>query len=279
MWNKFLLILFVGALTFSLSGQQYRRTRRTRGRDVQTTTVQQKKTEEKKSAKPAAGTPSRKSAAEKVKFDPAKPDLTQSQIDYVMNSQIRKRLLEYKISEKLPGSANDNEDAPGNGEKPEDGEKKPETGGKPEKFTFISRLDFAILMSRYKTLLSNFELIEVSRIRPEWYQRFQTELDKFAPIINEMTIALRAGSNERYADCVKKFKAHQKACLDFLKEKPPRISREQYDALVLKNSKIRLQNYLKRLKEEREAAIKRREEMLKQQTQPQKQPSKNESKP
>ena len=135
---------------------------------------------------------------------------------------------------------------------------------KPEKNVFISRLDFSILISQYMSLMKDFELTEVSHIPMDWYQRYEAELRKFGSLVNEMTIALRTRSNGRYVAAVQKFKEQQKACLKFLKAKPPRISKEQYEALVLKNTKIRQQNYLKRLQEERAAAMKRRQEQLKQ---------------
>lgn len=265
MWNKIFLIFFVGTLTFSLSAQQYRNYRRNRGR--QTTTIsQQKKTAEKTPAQPTAEKQSTTAGSARsgrnAKFDPTKPVLTQAQIDNVMNGQIRKKLLEARISAKLPGREND-DDASEDEEKPEaDGKKDAEE--KKGKTTFISRLDFAILLSQYNSLIANFELTEVSGIRPEWYQQYQTELRKFGPIINEMTIAIRAQTGARYAAAVQKFKDHQKACLKFLKEKPPRITKEEYQALLLKNTKIRRQNYLKMLQEKREAAMKRRQEELKQ---------------
>ena len=267
MWNKLLLILFAGMLSFSLSAQQYRRYRSRRGRDrsTQTTTVQQTKTEEKTEKKTEKKTAAQQksrastrksSSSAKGKFDPRKPVLTQSFIDSVMNGQIRQKLLECKIPAKLPGSKDDDENT-------EDGEKT-EDSGKPEKTVFISRLDFSILLSQYKSLTADFELTEVSRIPLEWYQKYEAELRKFGLIVNELTIALRIRSNGRYAAAVQKFKAHQKACLNFLKQKPPRISKEQYEALVLKNSKIRLQNYLKQQEEKRRAALQRQKDQLKQ---------------
>ena len=279
MWNKLLLILLLGTAAFSLSAQQYRRYRSRRGRDrsTQTTTVQQTKAEEankKKTDSSAVMTVRNRSTSNKLsgKFDPKKPELSQSQIDYVMNNQIRTKLLECNISAKLPGHKENDEEVQ------EDGEKT-ENGRIPEKFTFVSLLDFSRLMSRYNSLIANFELVEVSSVRPEWYQRYQTELRKFGPIINEMTFAIRSHSSSHYAAGVQKFKAHQEACLKFLKEKPPRISKEQYQALVLKNSKIRQQNYLKKLKEEREAAIKSRQEQLKQLQQKNQQKNQQNQKP
>ena len=281
MWNKIFSILLIATLAFSLSAQQSRRSRsrRDRSRTTQPAAVQSKQTPEKSSAQRDAKKQSVPSSPARTpapggdpKFDPKKTTLTQNQIDTVLNGQIRKKLLECKIPMKLHGHKDEEENAPENNETPEDGRKpedgkKNDGGGKSEQFAFVSRLDFAIMMSQYKSLISNFELIEVSCIRPEWYQQYEAELRKFGPLINEMTIALRIQSHERYAACAKKFKTHQTACLKFLKGKPPRIGRDQYDALVLKNSKIRYQNYLKRLQAEREAAMKRRQEMLKQQNQ------------
>ena len=268
MWNKLLLILFVGTFAFSLSAQQYRRYRSRRGRDrsTQTTTVQQtkteekteKKTEKKASAQQTSQTSARKSSSYATrKFDPRKPALTQSYIDSVMDGQIRQNLLECKILAKLPGSKTVDDDN-------DEDEEKPSADAKPEKTVFISRLDFAIQMSRYSSLMANFELTEVTGIPLNWYQQYRTELNKFGPIINEMTIAVRARSAGRYAVAVQKFKAQQKACLKFLKEPKPKISKEQNEALVLKNSKIRLQNYLKLQEEKRRAALQRQQERLKQ---------------
>jgi hypothetical protein len=245
-----------------LTAQSYRASRRNRNRrGTQTTSVEQKKTKEtnkKKTDSSAATNPSQSSSNKpSAKFDPKKPILTQKQIDSGMN-EIRQRLLECKIREKMADRKDDDgEDSPEDEEKKEDAKKS-------KKDTFISRLDFSIMLSRYKTLIDNFELTEVSRIRPEWYQQFQTELGKFGPIINEMTIAMRAESSGRYAAAVQKFKAHQKACLKFLKEKRPKITSEEYQALLLKNTRIRQQNYQKMLQEKRQAAMKRRQEELKQ---------------
>ena len=252
MWNKKLFsLVLVLLLTGTLSAQYYNSNTKKQRQRSGTVKVQQSAKPQKTSEK----SEKKSNASAQEKFNPQKPDLTQSQIDSVMNGQIRKKLLELKIPTKLPGSKEEDDD-----DTPKDEEKQ-------EKGSLISRLDFAIVMSHYASLIANFELSEVSGIRPEWYQQYQTELRKFGPIINDMTISIRFRSKERYGVCVKKFKEHQEACLKFLKEKPPRISREQYQALVVRNSKIRLQNYQKRLQAEREAAIKRRQEMLKQQQQ------------
>lgn len=266
MLNKLILIVLVGLLSFSLEAQSSRYGRR---RSRQNTRQNQPAKEPSKeaSAKKQTGSTEKKQSAKKnaaqlaAKFN--KPALTLNYINSVLDSEIKKRLLESRPPAKLPGHKNDDEDAPDNEGKKE-GEGKKDSGEKPEKTTFISRLDFAILMSQYDSLITNFELTEVTGIRPEWYQQYQAELRKFGPIINEMTIAVRAHSSESYAAGVHKFKEHQKACLRFLKAKPPRITKEQYQALWQKNTQIRRQNYVKRLQEEREAAMKRRQEQLKQ---------------
>lgn len=275
MWNKLCLIFVIVGLAWSLSAQSYRSRRRSRTRSRNTTTTQevstqQKPTEQQSKKETSPTKKNTKTASSKQqkspygrKFDPAKPQLTEAEIQSIMDKTIRKKILECKFRTKLPGNKDDDEvAAQENSETPEDG-KQPESGKKKEKYAFISRLDFAILMSQYKSLLDNFELIEVTRIRPEWYQQYQAELRKFGPIVNEMTIAIRTRSNERYVAAVQKFKDHQEACLKFLKEKPPQISKAQYEALVLKNTKIRKQNYLKMLQEKRQAEIKRQQEQLK----------------
>lgn len=273
MSNKFLLIL----LSVLLAGPVFAQKTRYRPRTRRQTATQQPAQKEQKKEKttrtpptgpaqtPAASAGKKSGKSELLTFQ--KPSLTLNHVNYVLNTKIKERLLERKVPAKLPKRrAGEEVDDPENGENPGGGE-----GKKKEKVTFISRLDFAILMSDYSSLVDNFELTEVSLIRLEWYQKLQAELRKFGPIINEMTIGLRTQSHERYAAGMAKFKAHQKACLDFMKEKPPKISKEQYDALVLKNTQIRRQNYLARLQREREAAAQRRQEMLKQQQQKQQQ--------
>ena len=292
MSNKLILILLVGLLTLSLNAQKYRydrrRYRQTTAQQQQASQKDQKKEKTAKSqtgpaqnpAGPAKTSQDKKSGKSEV-LTFAKPSLTQNHVNYVLNTNIKKQLLERKIPAKLPKRKAGEEDDSEDGEASEDGEKK-DSGKKKEKVTFISRLDFAILMSEYSSLIDNFELTEVSLIRLEWYQKLQAELRKFGPIINEMTIALRNQSSERYAVSAAKFKAHQKTCLDFMKEKPPKISKEQYEALVLKNTKIRRQNYQAQLQREREAAAQRRLELLKQQQQQQeqqKQQQQNQQKP
>ncbi|MBR4663805.1 MAG: hypothetical protein IKO93_08025 [Lentisphaeria bacterium] len=117
---------------------------------------------------------------------------------------------------------------------------------------------------KYRSLIKNFELVEVSKVKMEWYQRYGAELVKFKPIAEELYIAVSKLSQSRYEAALEKFQKQQEACLNFLKEKPPRITKQEYQALFLKNTKIRQQNYLKKLREEREAAMKRRQEQLKQ---------------
>ena len=266
MLNKLILIVLVGLLSFSLDAQSSRYgRRRSRQNTRQNPTVKEQPLNNASAKKQTGSTEkkqsSKKSAAQLAsKFN--KPALTLNYINSVLDSEIKKRLLESKLPAKLPGHKDDDEDTSEDDGKKNDGKK--DSDEKQEKTTFISRLDFAILMSQYNALITNFELTEVTGIRPEWYQQYQTELRKFGPIINEMTIAVRARSSDRYAAGLHTFKEHQKACLKFLKTKPPRITKEQYQALWQKNTQIRRQNYLKRLQEEREAAMKRRQEQLKQ---------------
>ena len=286
MSNKLLLILLSGLLVCPAFAQKTRyrpRTRRPTTAQQQTPQKEQKKEQKKENAssvqnpagparKPAAPTGKKSGKSELLTFQ--KPALTLNYVNYVLKTKIKDQLLERKIPAKLPKRRAGEEEDPEDGENPEDGEKK-DGGRKKEKVTFISRLDFAILMSEYSSLIDNFELTEVSLIRLEWYQKLQAELRKFGPIINEMTIGLRTQSHERYAVGMAKFKAHQKACLDFMKEKPPKISKEQYEALVLKNTRIRRQNYQAQLQREREAAAQRRQEQLKQQQEQKQQEQQN----
>ena len=273
MLNKLILMVLIGMLlSLSLNAQSSRYGRR-RNRQTTQQSLFDKEQKNDASAKKQTDSTKKKQSSKKnssqsaAKFN--KPTLTLNQVSSVLDNEIKKRLLECKMSAKLPGRKNIDDDESEDEEdsesdrKTESGEKK-ETDRKKAKPTFISRLDFASMMSDYNSLIANFELTEVTGIRPEWYQQYQTELRKFGSIVNEMTLAVRVHSSERYAAGVQKFKAHQKACLNFLKEKPPKLSKEQYEALVLKNTKIRQQNYLKRLREEREAAMKRRQEQLKQ---------------
>ena len=99
------------------------------------------------------------------------------------------------------------------------------------------------------------------------HEKYYEELEKFKPVAFEMYVAMRKLSDSRFASAVEAFKKRQEACLNFLKEKPPRISSEQLAALRKKNTRIRQQNYLKQLQEKRQLEIKRREEMLKQKNQ------------
>ena len=255
MSNKLFLIILIGLLSFSLHAQKYRYRR-----NRQTSRQEQSGKNQKKDAPiPTPGSPAAKPAPAQNSAPPAaskfqKPALTRNFINYVMDNLIKKQLLERKIPTKLPGFDDSEEEVAEDGEKPEEGKK-------PDKKTLISRLDFSILMSQYQSLIDNFELTEVTYIRHAWYLQFQTELRKFGPIINEMTIAVRTRSKERYAVGMNRFKAHQKACLDFLKGKPPRISQEEHEALVLKNTRIRRQNYLKQIQEE--SGAQRRQEQQK----------------
>jgi len=272
MSNKLILILLAGLLTLSLDAQSFRSRRRSRQTSRQSQTTSAKEQKDDASAKKRTSSTEKKQSSKKntqaaSRFN--KPALTLDQVNAVLDTGLKKRLLECKISAKLPGrkktdddTSEDEDDSETDGKPEADGKKL--TDEKTGKNVFISRLDFAILMSGYSSLIGNFELTEITRIPLNWYQQYQNELSKFGPIINEMTIALRSRSNGRYAAAVQKFKAHQAACLQFLKQKPPRISKEQYEALVLKNTQIRRRNYLKQQEEKRRAALQRQQEQLKQ---------------
>ena len=265
MLNKLILILLAGLLTLSLDAQSYRSRRRNR----QTTRQSQPEKDQKKedSAKKQNSSTAKKQISKKSSSSSAlskfkKPVLTQDTVSYVLDTEIKKQLLERKLPAKIPGSKSsdgDNQD-----EDSQEGKAKPEGSGNTGKNKFLSQMGLAILISRYKSLIANFELTEVTGIPQEWYQHLLAELQKFGLIINEMEIAIRIQSNGRYAAGLQKFKAHQKVCLKFLKETPPKISKEQYEALVLKNTQIRRRNYLKQQEEKRRAELQRQKEQLKQ---------------
>ena len=273
MSNKLILILLAGLLTFSLDAQSYRSRRRNRqtSRQSQTTTSAKEQKDDASAKKRTSSTEkkqsSKKNAQSVSRFN--KPTLTLDQVNAVLDTGLKKRLLECKISAKMPGRKKTYEDA-SEDEEDSEADGKPEAAGKMKedekktKTTFISRLDFASMMSDYNSLMANFELIEVTRIPMSWYQRYQTELRKFGSLVNEMTLAVRVRSDGRYAAAVQKFKAHQKVCLNFLKQKPPRLSKDQYEALVQKNTQIRRRNYLKQQEEKRQAELKRQQEQRKQ---------------
>ena len=267
MLNKLILMVLIGMLlSLSLNAQSSRYGRR-RSRQTTQQSLFDKEQKNDASAKNQIDSTKKKQSSKKnssqselSKFK--KPTLSKNTVSYILDTEIKKQLLERKIPAKIPGFKSTDEDSQDDDNQNEND--KPTDSGNTEKNKFLSQMGLAILISRYSSLIANFELSEVTGVRQEWYQQLLGELQKFGLIINEMETAIRIQSNSRYAAAVQKFKDHQKACLNFLKEKPPKLSKEEYTALVLKNTKIRQQNYLKRLREEREAAMKQRQEQLKQ---------------
>lgn len=241
MLNKIILFCLICGLTCSLTAQSYRASRRNRSRrGTQNVSVQVPAAE--KQEKPAAATKNHAVAKNQnqltgKKFDPSKPKLTEETVKKILDENIRKKVLERKIPNRLKEC------------KSED---------------FFSRAECSNMLSDFKKLTDNFELTEVTRIKPDWYKRYGAELEKFKPIAFEMYVAMWKLSDPMFESAIAKFQKQQEACLNFLKEKPPRITKQEYQALLLKNTKIRQQNYLKMLQEKREAAMKRRQEQLKQ---------------
>ena len=241
MSNKIILFCLVFGLTCSLAAQSYRANRRSRyRRGTQNVSVQVPAAE--KQEKPAAAAKNNAAAKSKnqppgKKYDPAKPKLTEEAVKKILDENIRKKVLERKIPDKLKDC-------------------------KAEEF--FSQSECSNMLTEYKNLTNNFELVEVTRIKQEWYQQYGELLAKFTPIALEMYFSMRKLSDTRFAAAIAKFQKQQEACLEFLKEKPPRITKEEYQALLLKNTRIRRQNYLKMLQEKRQAEIKRRQAQLKQ---------------
>lgn len=241
MWNNIFLFCLIFGLTCSLAAQNYRAGRRSRSRrGTQNVSVQVPTAE--KQEKPAAATKNnaaakaRKQPAGK-KYDPSKPKLTEEAVKKILDENIRKKVLERKIPKRLKDCKTEE---------------------------FFSQSECSNMLSEYKNLTDNFELTEVTWVKPDWYKRYGAELEKFKPIAFEMYVAMRKLSDPLFESAIAKFQKQQEACLKFLKEKPPRITKEEYQALLLKNTRIRRQNYLKMLQEKREAAMKRQQEQLKQ---------------
>ena len=172
------------------------------------------------------------------RFDPRKPVLTESAVKKILEDRIQKGLLERELAPDIKSSTTE---------------------------TFLSQSECSSILSEYKNLVNNFELVEVTRIKPEWYKQYGVELEKFQKIADSIYFAIRRSSDEQYEDALLKFQKQKETCFRFLKEPQPKISKDQYSALVLKNTKIRQQNYVKRLQQEREAAAKRRQEYIRQQ--------------
>ena len=241
MSNKIFSFCLIFGLFCSLSAQSYRASYRNRTRrGTQNVSVQQQKenTQSKKEDKKRSSQKeTKRSNAGLTRFDPRKPDLTEARVKSILEEKIRKKLLEKEIASSIKETTKDN---------------------------YFSQSECSSLLSAYSSLQNHFELIEVTRIKPEWYKQYGEKLEGFRQSADAMYFALRRYSEPEFAKAVEKFRKHQEACLDFLGKKPPRISSSEYEALVKKNTKIRQQNYLKRLQEERAAAMKRRQEQLKQ---------------
>lgn len=248
MLNKLLLIFLLVGLTVGLPAQSYRYGRRSRNRtQKQTVEVSNRGQQKEKNQGTKKNSDSQKSSAGKKqskkddlsrKFDPRKPGLSEANVKRVLEERIQKRLLERELAPDIKSCT---------------------------KETFLSQSECSSILSEYRNLTNNFELIEVTRIKPEWYKQLGLELEKFQKIADALYFSIRRSSNEQYEDALEKFKKQQEVCLKFLKEKQPRISKGEYEALFVKNTKIRQQNYLKRLQREREAAAKRRQEMIRKQ--------------
>ena len=241
MWNKIILCCLICGLACSLAAQNYRTSRRSRNRrGTQNISVQQQKEKtqpKKEDKKQSSQKETKRSNAGLIRFDPRKPELTEARVKSILEETIRKKLLEKEIVSTIRETTKDN---------------------------YFSQSECSSLLSAYSSLQNHFELIEVTRIKPEWYKQYGEKLEGFRQSVDAMYFALRRYSEPEFEKAVEDFRKQQQVCLKFLKEKPPKISKEQYTALVLKNTKIRQQNYLKRLREEREAAMKRRQEQLKQ---------------
>ena len=268
MWNKkYLLVISVFLFALSLSAQTYSR-RRSRNYRSPVMTPQTVQTDRKnnadksaKSGKSAKSSPSKKNDR-RPGFDPSKTGIDPAYITGVMN-ELRKQLLERKISSRLP-KTDDQEENPAEENTAEanqvKGEEQKKEGSRP-----ISQIDYRIYTTKFRLLLNHFELEEATGIRRDWYKQYLAELDKFEPIIYQMYSGLQRGDQDKYRSAVRMFEQHQKACLKFSETaKNYRLSKEQLTALKDKNMKIRKQNYLKSLEQKRQAEMKRRQEQLKQ---------------
>jgi len=247
MWNKIILFCLICGLTCSLAAQNYRASRRNRNRrGTQNISVQPQKAEPQPKKGNIQSVPvaaSKRRNPPMQKFDPSKPELTEAKVKKILEEKIRKNLLEKEIASTIKETTKDN---------------------------CFSQSECRTLLWEYKILQNNFELSEVTRIKPEWYKRYGEELEKFSKIADAMYFALWKSSETDFENAIDQFRKQQEACLKFLKEKQPRLSSGEYQVLLKKNTKIRQQNYLKRLQSERDETARRRQEMLKQQEDKQK---------
>ncbi len=179
-----------------------------------------------KAAQPQVQTTSGRPA----RFDPKTPQLTMKAIKKLLEVDIQKNLLEKKLPEEF-SKVKDRSEIP-------------------------SRSDFHSLYSKYTALMNNPELIEVTRVHPNWYKAYDEKLQKFTPVIEQLEYALNCRSANQYFLTLQIFKKLQEECLIFLKEPPSKISKEQYAALHKANTKQRALNYEKLMKERRAAELK-----------------------
>ena len=240
MSNKIFSFCLIFGLFCSLSAQSYRAGYRSRTRrGTQNVSVQQQKEKtqpKKEDKKQSSQKETKRSNAGLTRFDPRKPVLTEAKVKSILEETIRKKLLEKEIASTIRETTKDN---------------------------YFSQSECSSLLSAYNSLLGNFELTEVTKIKLEWYKQYGEKLEKFRQSADAMYVALRRYSEPEFKKAVEKFRKHQETCLDFLKKKPPSISSSEYEALVKRNTKIRLKNYQNRQWEEQQAAMRRRQEQLK----------------
>ena len=272
MWNKkYILVIFVFLFALSLSAQTYSR-RRFRSRRSTTAAAQQSNQEQTGKKKDAAnasepaktGKSAKSSQSKKTErrgsFDPSKPSLTLVFVTKI-TTELKKQLLERKISGKLPGPPENPEEADASTSESGPDEKQPE---KKEKFDTVSQIDYRIYTTRYRRLVNHFELEEATGIQRAWYKQFLAELDKFEPILFQLYLAIRHHSHDKYRVAVRKFEQHQKACLQFMETaQKSKLGKDQLAALKEQNTRIRRLNYLKQQEEKRRAALQRQQEQLK----------------
>ena len=168
------------------------------------------------------------------RFDPTTPLLTTVQIKETMNF-VRKRLLERKLSDEIKAPKDDKSES------------------------FISQTEFSQILTRYKRMMNNFELAEVSRVNPAWYAKYYAELEKFRPIVLKMAQALQRMSAVQYEDAVHAFREQQKQCLAYLKTPQPKLTSSQLSALRKKNTRERS---IRRNKLQRQLMEQRRKQQL-----------------
>ncbi len=152
-----------------------------------------------------------------TRFDPKKPILTMKAVKKLLDVDIQKNLLEKKLPEELSKVK--------------------------ERSEIPSRSDFYSLYSKYTALVNNPELVEVTRVHPNWYKAYGEKLNKFTPVVEKLEYALNCRSANQYFLALQDFKKLQEECLLFLKEPMPKITKEQYATLHKANTKQRALNH------------------------------------